>query len=126
MPATFKDIGSFSKTLAFLKAMSNLNVSEILESCGQIGVTALADATPEDTGLAAGSWSYEVDSSDGYYTISWINGDIENGFSVAIMLQYGYATGTGGYVQGRDYINPAMAPIFDQIANTVWKAVTSA
>jgi hypothetical protein len=76
--------------------------------------------------LAADSWSYEIERSGRSVTIKWLNTDIENGFPVAIMLQYGHGTGTGGYVQGMDYINPAMRPIFDSIADQVWKAVTSA
>lgn len=118
--------GSFSKTEHFLKAVSKLNIMGILEQCGQKGVNALSSATPVDTGRVAGSWGYEVSSRGGFYTITWTNSDVENGFPVAIMLQYGYGTGTGGYVQGRDYINPAMRPVFDQIADRVWKAVTSA
>jgi len=89
-------------------------------------VAALASATPSDSGLAAASWGYEVSSKGGSHSITWTNTDVESGFPVAIMLQFGYATGTGGYVAGRDYINPAMRPIFDQIAYKVWRAVTSA
>jgi hypothetical protein len=83
-------------------------------------------ATPVETGLAASSWNYEVSTDKGGCSIHWTNGDIENGFNVVISLQYGYGTGTGGYVQGRDFINPAIRPVFDQIAERVWKAVTSA
>lgn len=118
--------GSFKKTEAFLKAMSKLDILGVLNSAGQEGVTALSLATPIESGLAAHSWAYEASRQGGVYTIVWMNSDVENGFPVAIMLQYGYGTGTGGYVQGRDYINPAMRPIFDKIANDVWKAVTSA
>lgn len=118
--------GSYDKIEASLKKMSNLNIMGILHAGGQAGLHALASATPVDTGLDAHSWGYEVSNSRGVYTISWTNFDIENGFPVAIMLQYGHGTGTGGYVQGRDYINPAMKPIFDAIADNVWKAVTSA
>src|SRR5258706_107221 len=118
--------GSFQVTEEFLKKMSKMDILQIMDSCGADGVTALAAATPHDTGLAAFSWNYDVHYSNGSYSISWTNIDIENDFPVAIMLQYGYGTGTGGYVQGRDYINPAMRPIFDRIADKVWKAVTSA
>lgn len=97
-----------------------------LDSLAQRGVTALESATPIDSGLAAGSWSYRIEKARGSARIEWVNSDVENGFPVAIMLQYGYGTGTGGYVQGRDYINPAIQPIFDMIADQVWKAVTSA
>ena len=126
MSMTFIHSGSFKNTESFLKTVSKLDVSGILHACARDGVTALAKATPVDSRLASSSWGYEVTGSGGGYTISWTNTDVENGFPVAIMLQYGYGTGTGGYVQGRDYINPAMKPIFDMIADKVWKAVTSA
>lgn len=117
--------GSFDNTLRFLTGASRLDISGILQSAAQRGVNALATATPEESGLAAASWDYEITRSGGGVTITWLNTDVENGFPVAIMLQYGYSTGTGGYVAGRDYINPAMRPIFDKIADDVWKAVTS-
>lgn len=117
--------GSFQNTENFLKAMSKLNIRGVLEAGGQAGVAALAAATPVESGLAENSWDYEVESGGGVHSITWTNSDVENGFPVAIMLQYGHGTGTGGYVQGRDYINPAMRPIFDKIANDVWKVVTS-
>lgn len=126
MAVTFKVTGSFSKTQSTLNNLAKLDILGIMESCGQIGVIALSEATPEDTGLAAGSWYFIAEEKNGVYTIAWTNRDVEKAFPVAIMLQYGYGTGTGGYVQGRDYINPAMAPIFDQIASTVWRAVTTA
>lgn len=106
--------------------MIKLDIPKILESQGQRGVDALSSATPFESGLASNSWSYIVEGGRNGCRIVWMNADVENGFPVAIMLQYGYGTGTGGYVAGRDYINPAMRPIFDQIAETVWKAVTSA
>jgi hypothetical protein len=118
--------GSFKNTESFLRTVSKMDISSILHSAGQQGAAALASATPSDSGLAAASWDYEVSSKGGMHTITWTNSDIENGFPVAIMLQFGYGTGTGGYVPGRDYINPAMRPIFDQIAYKVWRAVTSA
>lgn len=117
--------GSFDNIEAFLKRASRVNIPAILKACGQDGVTALALATPIQTGLAAHSWGYEVTENHGVYTIYWTNSDIENGFPVVIALQYGHATGTGGYVQGQDFINPAIAPVFDKIADRVWKAVTS-
>lgn len=118
--------GSFNKTLAFLtKASKPSQIMGILKAQSEIGVRALASATPVESGLAASSWTSTVSNARGVYQISWNNVDVENGFPVAIMLQYGYGTGTGGYVQGQDYINPAMRPVFDKIANEVWKAVTS-
>jgi hypothetical protein len=118
--------GSFKNLENFLRKAAKFDIQSVLEAGGAEGVAALANATPTESGLAAHSWSYEVTKDGSSYTITWLNTDVENGFPVAIMLQYGYGTGTGGYVQGRDYINPALRPIFDKIANDVWKAVTSA
>lgn len=118
--------GSFSKTESFLKSMSKLNVLSILNKYGMEGVSALSRATPVSSGIAASSWSYQANVSGSGYSITWSNTNVENGFPVAIMLQYGYGTGTGGYVQGRDYINPAIRPIFDKIADEVWRVVTTA
>ncbi len=117
--------GSFAKTEAYLRSLERLNIAKIVAPYADRGVTALAAATPIDSGLAAHSWRHEIKASDTSCTITWLNTDVENGFPVAIMLQFGYATGTGGYVAGRDYINPAIVPIFDQIEAAVWKAVTS-
>lgn len=118
--------GSFNKTQSFLTNLGKIDITRILHSKGQEGVTALESVTPHDTGLAATSWYYEVSGSRNGFQIAWLNSDVENGFPVVIMLQYGYGTGTGGYVQGRNFINPAIQPIFDQISEDVWKAVTSA
>ncbi len=125
---TYEVSGSFQNMERFLKGVSNLGskIVSAMHRYGPVGVDALSAATPMDTGLASMSWDYEVVSGGGVYTLWWTNFDIENGFPVAIALQYGYATGTGGYVQGQDYINPAIRPIFDQIADNVWKVVTSA
>lgn len=117
--------GSFKNTEAFLRNASKVNILSVLRAQAQLGVKALSSATPKDSGLVSESWGFEVSGKGGIYTIYWTNTDIETGFPVAIMLQYGYGTGTGGYVQGRDYINPAMRPVFDAIANAVWKAVIS-
>jgi hypothetical protein len=109
--------------------MKNVNsqIRRIAEAEAQKGVQALIAATPRDSGIAASSWGYRIVQNGRKVSIVWTNNDEENGgFPVAIMLQYGYGTGTGGYVQGRDYINPAMRPIFESIANNVWKAVKSA
>jgi hypothetical protein len=121
---TITTTGSFKNTQDFLDHVGQLNIQSILASCGQMGVSALSAATPEETGRAAHSWSFEVSRSGGLYELAWTNSDIENGFPVVIMLQMGHGTGTGGYVQGRDFINPAIQPVFDKIANIVWKAVT--
>ena len=126
MYLSFTHRGSFDKTEKFLKAMQKLDVQALVAREAQRGVQALIDSTPKDSGLAASSWGYEISQNGRQVTITWTNSDIENGFPVAIMLQHGYGTGTGGYVQGRDYINPAMQPVFDRISERVWKAVTSA
>lgn len=118
--------GSFDRTEKFLQAMVKLDIGRILDVEAQKGVAALSKATPQDSGRAAISWGYKIEKTNSSVTIGWTNSDVENGFPVALMIQYGHGTGTGGYIQGRDYINPAMRPIFDQIAETVWKAVTSA
>lgn len=126
MPITYTVTGDFKSTEDFLQHVQSVNVLSILESCGEMGVVALSTATPHDTGLAAGSWGFDASAENGVYRLAWTNIDVESDFPVVIMLQYGYSTGTGGYVQGRDYINPAMAPVFAEIADRVWKAVTSA
>ena len=118
--------GSFDKTEKFLRTMSTMKIDAILNAEAQKGVTALAKATPKDSGRASTSWGYKIEKTNSSVTISWTNSDVENGFPVALMIQYGHGTGTGGYIQGIDYINPAMRPVFDSIAETVWKAVTSA
>lgn len=123
---TVKVLGSYDKTMSFLRNLKKLDISRILDSCGSQGVQALASATPRDSGRAASSWYFEVHRGKTNCAIVWLNNDVENGFPVAIMIQYGYGTGTGGYVMGQDYINPAIQPIFDQITDKVWKAVTSA
>jgi hypothetical protein len=105
--------------------MSRLDIRSILEKYGAAGTQALAAATPVSTGLAASSWSHEVVREGRRWTIAWNDTDIENGYPVAIMIQYGHGTGTGGYVQGIDYINPALRPLFIQMADEVWKVVKS-
>jgi hypothetical protein len=118
--------GSFKHTEKFLKRMSKLDILRILDQYGAEGAKALASATPKESGLTAKSWGHRAYHHYGTYTLVWTNSDVESGFPVAIMLQYGYATGTGGYVKGEDYINPAIRPIFDKISKEVWKVVTSA
>lgn len=118
--------GDFSKTEAWLRKIQKLDIGTIAEAGAKRGVRALAQATPRDSSLAAASWGSEVKRTKDSTTITWTNSDVENGFPVVIMLQYGHGTGTGGYVQGQDFINPAIRPIFDEIAQSVWKAVTSA
>ena len=122
---TISSKGSFKKTDAFLARMSKGDIFSSLDNHAQRGVDALANATPIESGLTAQSWTYEIRKKRGLYQILWKNTHLEDGRPIAILLQYGHPTGTGGYVQGRDYINPAISPIFDQIANDVWKVVTS-
>ena len=126
MDVSFTSRGSFDKTESFLKNAPKQNLRSVLEAQGQAGVRALSSATPRASGVAAESWYYEVIRTRNGWKIVWSNSDIENGFPVAVMLQYGHGTGTGGWVEGTDYINPALKPIFDQIADKAWKAVTSA
>lgn len=117
--------GSFDQTKKHLQKLARGDFYRGLDKYARDGVAALAAASPVDSGLSAESWDYKIEVSRGGCTITWTNNDVENGFPVAIMLQYGYSTGTGGYVQGRDYINPAMRPVFDRIEEAVRKAVTS-
>lgn len=123
---SIRSSGSFNRTESYLRALTGINLPRVLSEHGQTGVDALARATPVETGLAAHSWTYDIEISNTSCTLTWSNFDVENGFPVVIALQYGYSTGTGGYVAGRDFINPAIRPVFDQIEIDVWKAVTSA
>jgi hypothetical protein len=119
--------GSFDKSLAFLQRMKTREYLRALgPKYGPMGVAVLQNATPKETGDTATSWYYEVVDRPGYYSIHWLNSHIEDPgqIPVAVLIQYGHATGNGGYVQGVDYINPAMQPIFDQIAADMWKEVT--
>jgi hypothetical protein len=118
--------GSTKNTQSFLKSMKNLDIRSFCEAAGERGVLALRSATPLDSGLTAASWSYEVRVEGDRTIITWLNTNTESGVNVAIILQYGHGTGTGGWVAGRDYINPAIKPIFDSISDDVWKKVTSA
>lgn len=115
--------GDWAATENYLKRLAKEDLSKTLSKYGQVGVAALRAATPVDSGLAAGSWGYKVTTSGTSSSIQWTNSDVESGFHVAIMIQYGHGTGTGGYVQGIDYINPAMRPVFDKISDDIGKAV---
>lgn len=116
------DFSNLSKYLERLKETARLG---ILDKYGREGVAALASATPVDTGLTASSWYYEIERTKNSVSLIFGNSNIQNGVPIAIVLQYGHGTGTGGWVEGRDYINPAIQPIFDKIANDAWKEVTS-
>lgn len=116
--------GSFGKTTTALQRMLHGDIYSDLDRYGREGVTVLAKATPVDTSLTANSWAYRIKRGK-RPTIEWYNTNVVNGTSVVILIQYGHGTGSGGYVQGRDFINPAIRPIFDQIAANVWKKVKS-
>lgn len=121
---SFRASGSFKNTEAFLNRMSKDQLFDSLTSYAQEGVAALARATPVDSGLTANSWTYEIVNKRGQHKIIFHNTNIVSGVPVAILLQYGHGTGTGGYVEGRDYINPVILPLFQKIADDIWKAVT--
>lgn len=124
---TFTSSGSFDKTDKFLAYLSKGELYKNLEIYASRGVEALASATPTDSGATAQGWSYILETGPSYAAIWWINTHLDaEGSPVAILLQYGHGTGTGGYVQGRDYINPAIRPIMDEIADAVWKGVQNA
>lgn len=118
--------GSTAQTEAFLKRMTQGDLYSGLEPLARQGVDALRAATPRDSGLTADSWTFEIEHTGTAFTIWWMNTNTNGGFNVAVGLQYGHATGTGGWIQGYDYINPSLKPIFDQIAETVWKEVQKA
>ena len=120
----FRQKGDFSKTTRFLERAKEVVHLGNLDRYGRAGVAALASATPVDSGLTASSWRYEITNKDGRAKISFLNSNIQNGVPIAIILQYGHGTGTGGWVEGRDYINPAIQPIFDQMVNDAWREVT--
>ena len=120
----FSHKGDFSKLTRYLEKAKEAARLGDLDRYGREGVAALAAATPVDTGLTAKSWYYEIEHTKGSVAIRFNNSNVQNGVPIAIILQYGHGTGTGGWVQGRDYINPAVQPIFDKIANDAWKEVT--
>jgi hypothetical protein len=120
----FKQKGDFSKTESFLKKLRKLDLDSVLRKYGELGVQALANATPVETGKTAASWDYKIDKGKGVVTITWTNSNVNNGVPIALLIQYGHGTGTGGYVQGRDYIKPAIRPIFDELADALWEEVT--
>lgn len=123
-PITLSTSGRFNKTTAFLNRLKQNHILTILNRYGSRGVTALSAATPVHSGLAARSWYYTVGQQDGRYWIDFHNSDIEGGAPVVILIQYGHGTRNGGYVVGKDFINPAIAPIFEQIKSDVWKEVS--
>ena len=121
---SFRQKGDFSKLTSFLeKSKESVKIGD-LDKYGREGVAALSSATPIDSGKTANSWSYEITNKNGSVTISFNNSNIQNGVPIAIILQYGHGTKNGGWVQGRDYINPAIQPVFDEIVDKAWREVT--
>jgi len=123
MGVVIKHKGDFKNTERFLKNAADLDIESIMAAHGPEGCRALAAATPTRSGMTARSWNYEVTSSRGACVISWYNTNVNKGFNIAIGLQYGHGTGTGGWVSGADYINPAVGPVFDKIARSIWEEV---
>lgn len=120
----FTHKGNFDKTEKFLKKSFGKDYRSVLERFGQRGVTALSAATPIESGQTANSWSYDIIQNDDTISIVWNNDHIVKGVNIAVILQYGHGTRNGGWVQGRDYINPALRPIFDELAEAAWREVT--
>ena len=122
---TFRQKGDFSKLTRYLEKVKETVKLGDLDKYGREGVAALASATPVDTGLTANSWYYKIENQNGRVSISFLNSNVNKGVPIAIILQYGHGTRNGGWVQGRDYINPAIQPIFDKIVESAWKEVTT-
>lgn len=121
---TFRHKGDFSKSMRYLERVKETARLGILDKYGREGVAALASATPVESGLTANSWYYEIKRTSESASINFYNSNIQNGVPIAIVLQYGHGTGTGGWVEGRDYINPAIQPVFDKIVTELWEEVT--
>lgn len=120
---TFRHKGDFSKTLTFLNRVLRRDYLNILSEYGKKGVQALETATPKDSGTTAASWNYEIEKENGKVVLAFTNSNTINGVNIAIILQYGHATGNGGWVEGIDYINPAIQPLFEQMAREAWGKV---
>lgn len=120
----FRQKGDFSKATKYFERLRQASRLKILERYGQEGVNALSSATPVDSGLTAASWYYKLEVKNTYAAIMFCNSNVNKGVNIAIILQYGHGTGTGGWVEGRDYINPAIQPIFDSIVERAWGEVT--
>ncbi len=118
--------GNFNNIERFLEKMKKRDVIRVLNKYGKMGVDYLSNDTPIDSGETASSWSYEIDLKNGRYMIYWSNSNVNQGVNIAIILQYGHVTKNGGYVQGIDYINPALAKVFEQMANELWGEVVQA
>lgn len=118
--------GNFKNTERFLKTDRRSKIVRVLKKYGELGVAALYEATPKQTGLTAASWNYEIWEDGETYSVFWTNSNIQNGIRIAVILDLGHATSSGGYVEGRDYIKPAIRPVFDEIAGEAWKEVKNA
>ena len=125
MPIVFTQKGDFKKTFKFLFKLQNREFLQKIDQYGQMGVEALANATPKRSGKTAESWTYEIHYTGSSVEIVWINTNENKGRNIAVLIQYGHGTRNGGYVQGIDFINPAMAPVFEEIADNVWQEVIS-
>ncbi len=125
MKITLTQKGNYLKITRYLQNAKKIAKNVNLDKYGRAGVIALSAGTPKDTGLTANSWSYKITNSKGTYTISFYNSNIQNGVPIAIILQYGHAAKDGGWIQGRDYINPAIRPIFDKLTKDAWEEVKS-
>lgn len=121
---SFRQKGDFSKLNRYFEKVKAAARLSVLDKYGREGVAALESATPKESGKTASSWYYRIEHNDGSASIGFYNSNVNNGVPIAIILQYGHGTGTGGWVEGRDYINPAIQPIFDRIVNDAWKEVT--
>lgn len=121
---SFRQKGDFSKLSSFFERAKEAARLSILDKYGREGVAALSSATPVESGETARSWFYEIKHTNGSASITFCNSNINDGIPIAIILQYGHGTGTGGWVEGRDYINPAIRPVFDRIVDAAWKEVT--
>ena len=121
---SFRQKGDFSKLNRFLERAKEAARLSILDKYGREGVAALSSATPVDSGETANSWFYKIEHKNGSASITFCNSHVNQGVPIAIILQYGHGTGTGGWVEGRDYINPAIQPVFDRIVDAAWKEVT--
>lgn len=122
---SFTQHGDYKKLSRYLERLKEAANIGILDKYGKAGVEALSNATPKDSGLTASSWTYEIQRQNGSVSLNFLNSNINKGIPIAIILQYGHGTGTGGWVEGRDYINPALRPLFDKLASDAWKEIKS-
>lgn len=122
---SFVSKGDFQKTKKFLNSAKNFGPRSILEKYGELGVKALAESTPKDTGRTAESWTYSIRKDPHGYSLIFSNSNVNNGVPIAVLIRYGHATGTGGFVQGIDYISPAIRPLFTSFADSLWKELNN-